>query len=206
MFSKIYTLEYSRDQFIKSIAYALLFIILLLTVRSVEGFYELDLSFLGISPRELESVFGIFTAPLIHGNFYHLFTNALPLFVLISTIIFFFDKKGLESLIWIYIASGICVWISGREAYHIGSSGLVYGFTSFLFVYGFLRPNALACFIAILTVLNQEEMTAGLIPTDGSLSWEYHLFGLMVGIFVAVYSHLTDKRKETKSQPSTPQL
>jgi membrane associated rhomboid family serine protease len=55
---------------------------------SIEFFYHIDLGFLGIKPRSVEGLIGIFTAPMIHGNYLHLLSNTVPLLFLGTILIF----------------------------------------------------------------------------------------------------------------------
>ncbi|HCZ35986.1 MAG TPA: rhombosortase, partial [Cytophagales bacterium] len=48
-------------------------------VFSIQFYYHFDFGFLGIKPRTLEGLIGIFTAPMIHGGYMHLLSNTFPL-------------------------------------------------------------------------------------------------------------------------------
>ena len=44
------------------------------------------------------------------------------------------------------------MWTAAREAYHIGASGLVYGFASFIFFSGLIRRYARLMVLSLLVV------------------------------------------------------
>jgi len=89
--------------------------------------------------------------------------------------------------LWIYLASGFWVWIIGREAYHIGSSGLVYGLVMFIFWGGILRKNPRSLAISMIIFFLYGGMVYGLFPFDESISWESHIMGSVAGIFLAFF-------------------
>ena len=180
------------DQLIRSIAISTIFIFSLYAVKTLDFFYDYDLSFLGVSPLEFEGLVGVFLAPLIHGSFFHLHTNTLHLFILSISILYFLRKKGMVGLAWVYIGSGICVWVAGRDAYHIGSSGLVYGFYACALICGVLNRNIFFIIICLSILYYQPNFFEGLLPSDNATSWEYHLLGFCNGLFIGTKLSLVD--------------
>ncbi|HXA00386.1 MAG TPA: hypothetical protein VNW99_00255, partial [Cytophagaceae bacterium] len=64
-------------------------------------------------------------------------SNTLPLLILGIIIMYFYRRIAFEVFFWVYLMTGVWVWISANsKGYHIGASGLVYGFLSFLFFSG----------------------------------------------------------------------
>ena len=173
--------------FKKGTYYTLSFILLLWAIKSLEWSQDFDLGQYGIFPRTLKGSLGILTAPLIHGDIFHLLSNTLPLIVLGIGLFYFYHKIALEVVFWIYLASGFWVWIIGRDAYHIGASGLVYGILSFLFFGGLLRKNPRSLSISMVVFFMYGGMIYGLFPGDDNISWESHLMGTMAGAFCAFY-------------------
>ncbi len=147
----------------------------------------IDLGVWGILPRTLSGLVGIVTAPLIHGSPWHLLSNSFPLIMLMIAIFYFYDKIALEVFVWIYLATGFWVWVVAREAYHIGSSGLVYGLAAFLFFSGIFRRDARSMAVALIIAFVHGDMLQGLVPTDDNVSWESHLMGSAAGIFCSLY-------------------
>jgi hypothetical protein len=72
-------------------------------------------------------------------------------------------------------------------AYHIGSSGLVYGLVMFIFWGGILRRNPRTLAISIIIFFLYGGMIYGMFPVDEAVSWESHVMGSVAGIFLAFY-------------------
>jgi len=163
------------------------FVFILWIIKSVEWANSLDLGLYGILPRTVKGSLGIITGPLIHGDAIHLMSNTIPLIILGVGLFYFYHKIAVEVFFWIYLASGFWVWIIGREAYHIGSSGLVYGLVMFIFWGGILRKNPRSLAISMIIFFLYGGMIYGLFPFDESISWESHIMGSVAGIFLAFY-------------------
>ena len=163
------------------------FVLILWVIKSVEWASHLDLGLYGILPRTVKGSLGIVTGPLIHGDVIHLMSNTIPLIILGVGLFYFYHKIAIEVFFWIYLASGFWVWIIGREAYHIGSSGLVYGLVMFIFWGGILRRNPRSLAISMIIFFLYGGMIYGLFPFDESISWESHIMGSVAGIFLAFY-------------------
>jgi membrane associated rhomboid family serine protease len=178
-----------NDKFIfrRSIVIATGFVFLLWFIRALEDSMTLDLGVWGILPRSVTGLVGIVTAPLIHGSAFHLLSNTFPLIMLLVAVFYFYDKIAAEVFIWIYITTGFWVWVVARQAYHIGSSGLVYGLAAFLFFSGIFRKDARSVAVAVVIAFIHGGMLQGLFPTESSVSWESHLLGSAAGIFCSFY-------------------
>lgn len=168
-----------------SIPFRLLFLMWL--SFSVEFYYHIDLSFLGIKPRTLQGLVGIVTGPVIHGSLSHLISNSLPILFLGTALFFFYEPIGRRVFYNCYFITNILVWLfSPRISFHIGASGLVYGIAAFLIVNGFLRKDFISLSISIVVLFAYGGIFYGILPYDYRISWESHLAGALVGIFSAV--------------------
>ena len=156
-------------------------------VRIVEDIYHLDLTTYGILPLTLEGLPGIILSPFIHSSYEHLMSNTLPFLVLMFALLYFYRHLAYRIFFLIYILSGICVWLGGREAWHIGASGIVYGLASFLFFSGVFRKDANLLTIGIIVVFLYGGMFWGLLPIKPEISWESHLWGSASGLMLAFY-------------------
>jgi len=153
---------------------------------SVEFFFGYDFGFLGIKPRSLEGLPGILFAPIIHGNLSHLISNTLPLLFLGTTLFFFYERIGRTVFLRSYFITNILVWLfSPRLSYHIGASGLIYGLSAFLIVFGLLRKNFISLVISVVIILFYGGRFYGVLPLDPHISWESHLAGALVGTVTA---------------------
>lgn len=162
-----------------------IFVGLLWLIELWEYTNGVSLSFLGIFPRTLSGLKGILTAPLIHGDWGHLWSNTGPLFVTGLAILYLYKDISLRVITWIYLMTGIWVWIGAYPAYHIGASGLVYGFAAFLFFSGLLRREKRSIAISLLVAFLYGGMVWGIFPGQKGISWESHLFGAIAGTSVA---------------------
>ena len=161
---------------------------------TVEIFLHIDLGFFGIKPRNLWGLVGIFTAPMVHGNYLHLLSNTFPLLFLGTLLFFFYDRIGRIVFFSGYFVTNILVWIfSPRPSYHIGASGLIYSLAAFLIVFGLLRQDFLSLLISVGVIIAYGGIFYGVLPTDPFVSWESHLAGALVGVVTAF--NLAHKRK-----------
>ena len=144
----------------------------------------------GIYPRERFGLAGILFAPLLHADWTHLFSNTLPFLVLATAIIYFYPRVALLSFFLIYFISGFVIWIFARSGvFHIGLSYVVYGLASFVFFTGIFRRSVRGIILSLLVMLIYNGMIEGVLPTkevlERNISWESHLIGAVVGLFIA---------------------
>jgi membrane associated rhomboid family serine protease len=177
-------------KFKNSIYISLSFVVILWFIKFVEFAMDYDFAIYGIHPRHVSGVIGIFTGPLIHGDFSHLASNTLPLLILVIGLFYFYQKVALEVVLWIYFMTGFWVWIAARNAYHIGASGLVYGLVSFLFFSGIFRRDTASIAISLIVVFLYGGMFYGILPLTEGISWESHILGAIAGILCAFYFRL----------------
>jgi membrane associated rhomboid family serine protease len=186
IFSPSSTLETERQRLVTALFTGFYFVALLWLVKIAElGFEWKRLYEFGLLPREWQGLPGIITSPFVHGGFNHLFNNSVPLLFAIAGIIYFFPKAALRSLIFIYLATNSLVWIFGRESYHIGASGLVYGYMSFLFFGSAFARNRNMMVVSLVIIFVYGAMFWGIFPQGGNISWESHLFGAVTGLAFA---------------------
>ncbi|UII25232.1 rhomboid family intramembrane serine protease [Fulvivirga maritima] len=180
----------------RSIYYTLAFVSIIWIVKIIEYTFHYNFGDFGILPRTVSGSIGIFTAPFIHGDVYHLLSNTFPLITLGIGIFYFYDKIAITVILLIYIMTGFWVWVAAREAYHIGASGVIYGMLTFLLLSGFLKRDAksLAVSFIVLFIYGGSFFT-GVIPGDQAVSWESHLMGAIAGVFCAIYFRKYGKAK-----------
>ena len=162
-------------------------VLIMWLVKAVEYYFELDLKSLGIYPRNAKSLSGIFFSPFIHGDFKHLAGNTMPIFLLSMAILYFYQKMAYRIIFLSWIFTGIGVWLGGRYSWHIGASGLVYAFFSFLFFSGVLSKDRKLISISLLIIFLYGGLIWGVLPTNKNISWESHLFGFIIGFILAYF-------------------
>lgn len=141
----------------------------------------------GILPRDFKGLRGIFLSPFIHSSASHLFNNSIPLFVLLGSLFFFYREIAFKVLLYGIIFSGLCNWMIGRNAYHIGASGVIYLLFSFIFFSGIIRKHYRLIAMSLVIIFLYGSMIWLLIPVEERISWEGHLSGFFVGILFAFY-------------------
>ncbi|MCO6485894.1 MAG: rhomboid family intramembrane serine protease [Saprospiraceae bacterium] len=159
---------------------------------------------LGIYPRRLFGLSGILTAPLTHSSWTHLTSNSVPLLAMITVIWAFYRRVSWPAFLMVYALTGVAVWIFARPVFHIGASGVVYGLVSFVFWSGIFRRSLKSVVLALIVVLVYTPMFAGVLPNQEGISWESHLLGGFVGIFVAWWFR-QDIEPEEQAPPALPQ-
>lgn len=192
-------MEEDRKKVGRSLRYTLYFIGLIWLIKLIEIGFNIDLSEFGILPRTVHGSVGIFLAPFIHGDFYHLMSNSVPILLLGSFLFYFYYRIAFKVILLIYLTTGIWVWVAARDAYHIGASGIVYGLITFLLFSGFLRKDRSSLAISfIILLLYGGTFFMGVLPQDPSISWESHLMGAVAGILCAFYFR-TDLVSDSKT-------
>src|SRR4051794_13625984 len=182
----------------------LAFIGLLWCVFILEHVLPFRLESFGITPRTLRGLAGIPAAPFLHENLAHLISNTIPLTVLLILL------AGSKAQSWAIVAyivllSGALLWMFGRNANHIGASGLIFGLITYLIVSGLREMRIVPMIVAIVVgFLYGTTLALGVLPTWGShISWEGHLFGAIGGIVIAV---LMTRDRKVQTLPTLPSL
>lgn len=172
------------------------FVFVLWVVKSIEVVFHKELFRFGLYPREVKGLIGVLAAPLLHGDFSHLFSNTIPLLVLGAGLFYFYRQIGYKVFLFIYLVSGLWVWISARPSYHIGASGVVYGLATFLFLSGVIRQHKYLMAFSLFVVFLYGSLIWGILPLQQGISWESHLMGALAGIVCAIYYRKTGLQKE----------
>jgi membrane associated rhomboid family serine protease len=161
---------------------------LMIIVYAYDIFFNLNLYHLGILPRTLTGLIGILTGPFIHSteSYSHLLNNSVPTFVLTWLLFYNFRDIAPKIFIIIFIGTGTLVWLFGRDNYHIGMSGVIYGLTSFLMLSGFLTKHLRVAAISLLVIFLYGSLIWGIFPVDPRISFEGHFFGFFVGALLAI--------------------
>lgn len=162
-----------------------LFVGLLSLLKYYEVSQHISFSSFGVFPRTLDGLTGILTFPFIHKDYDHLFSNAVPLFVLMAMLSYFYQEMAVRTFIYLWLLGGIWLWMGGRPSFHIGASGLVYGLASFIFFSGLWRKWRSMLAVSMIVVFLYGGMIWGIFPWFKDTSWEGHLFGGMAGLLLS---------------------
>ena len=137
---------------------------------------------LGVVPRRLSGLVGIVTGPFIHANIAHFAANLLPFIVLGSLVLRRDEARFVEVAGTIALAEGALLWLFGRNASHVGMSGVIFGFLGYLLAVAWFTRTASDLLVATGVVVFYGGMLAGIKPVRDGTSWEGHLFGLLAGL------------------------
>ncbi|BBX45691.1 rhomboid family intramembrane serine protease [Mycobacterium cookii] len=164
----------------------------------IELFDQIDghhLDDYGIRPMETDGLWGVLFAPLLHANWAHLAANTGPALVLG----FLVALAGLARFFWataiIWIVGGLGTWLIGNwgsscglESDHIGASGLIFGWLTFLLVFGFFIGSGWQILVGVLVLVAYGGVLWGAVPVlnvCGGVSWQGHLCGGIAGVLAA---------------------
>jgi membrane associated rhomboid family serine protease len=158
----------------------------------------------GIEPRDADGLIGIVAAPFLHAGFGHLIGNTVP-FVVMGVLIALGGAARVLAVTGIVaLVSGLGVWLIGPEhTNHIGASGIVFGYATYLITRGFYNRSALEIVIGIaIAAIFGTALLGGLAPQEG-ISWQGHLFGAIGGV-IAARLLMRDRDRGPDAHPALP--
>jgi membrane associated rhomboid family serine protease len=149
----------------------------------------------GIHPRDAGWLPGIAFAPFLHAGWGHLIGNTIPFLILGFTIALGGLARTAAVTVIVVLVAGFGTWLIGpAHTNHIGASGVVFGFATYLVARGIFshRPLHFVVGLAVLAIYGTTLLFA-LVPTPG-ISWQGHLFGAIGGVVAAWAVHATTRR------------
>ena len=179
--------EMERRIFFHSLLFPALFVLAFWIVEIFETITGTNLVNYGIYPLHIKGMRGILFSPFIHSGFKHLFANSVPFFILMFMLIYFYRRISYRIFVQLYLLAGLCVWLSGREAFHIGASGVVYAMAAFHFVSGIIKNDVRLLTLSVTVVFLYGGMVWGMLPVNTDISWEGHLWGAVSGVVIAFF-------------------
>ncbi|MFA6409787.1 MAG: rhomboid family intramembrane serine protease [Gammaproteobacteria bacterium] len=166
--------------------FALIVLAVLWGVQLLNVISRYKLNILGIYPRSLRGLSGIFFAPFLHGNSNHLFFNSVPLYILTILLLSAGRLHFYLLTALIIFVSGFAVWLFGKKAIHIGASGVIMGYFGYLLTNAYYHPNASTVILALLALYYFGGLALALIPSqEKNVSWSGHVFGFLAGVLGA---------------------
>ncbi|WP_426721717.1 rhomboid family intramembrane serine protease [Corynebacterium auriscanis] len=140
----------------------------------------------GIHPLTPEGLVGIILAPFLHADFGHLMANSS-----IALIVVFLVALSGRRVLWlssivIALVAGIGTWLfGGPGTVHIGASGVIFGWLTFLIVRGLFTRQLLQILLGGVVLFSYGSVLWGVLPTTPGVSWQGHLFGAIGGLVAA---------------------
>jgi membrane associated rhomboid family serine protease len=156
----------------------------------VDALPGVDLDAWGIRPRSWRGLAGIAFAPFLHAGFGHLIGNTIPFAVLGAAVALEGSRQVVEVMIAVAVVSGSGVWLLGASnSVHLGASGLVFGFITYLVARGWFATKPLWILGGlVVAAIYGSSLLWGVMPT-GRFSWLGHLFGAAGGVAAAWMLH-----------------
>lgn len=139
----------------------------------------------GLIPGSTRQWFGLFAAPLIHGSVMHYVSNIFPLIVFSMLLLQHGIYRYFLVTFFVVLVGGGAVWLFGRNAVHVGASGVIFGYFGFLLLAGILSREVKLIGISFLVGSVYGGIIFGVLPLQPGVSWEGHLFGFLSGLLAA---------------------
>ncbi len=191
------------------------FVALLYLIELIDQLTRHSLDNNGIRPLEVDGLWGILYAPVLHASWQHLIANTVPALILgfLMTLAGLGRFVAATAIVW--ILGGFGTWLIGNigappgvETNHIGASGLIFGWLTFLVVFGFFTRKIWEIVVGVVVLLVYGSVLLGVLPGTFGVSWQGHLSGAVAGV-VAAYLLSGPERKARQlrsgaAQPSLP--
>jgi membrane associated rhomboid family serine protease len=174
---------------IMAVVIPLFLVFLMYMMKVLEVGMNWNFIHLGVYPLSKKGIFGIFAHPLVHSSFKHLFANTIPFFFL-SWCLFYFYRDIASSIFFIiWVGCGIVAFLIGKEGWHVGASGVIYGLVFFLFFSGIIRKHVPLIAISLLVAFVYGGLIWNMFPlfAKPSTSWEGHFGGAITGTICAYF-------------------
>lgn len=194
------------------------FVVLLYIIEVFDSLTGHQLDRNGIRPLETDGLIGIVFAPLLHANWEHLMANTVPALVLG----FLMSLAGMSRFIYataiVWILGGLGTWLIGNvgapsyngvvmETNHIGASGLIFGWLTFLLVFGLFTRKAWQIIVGLIVLFVYGGILLGMLPGTLGVSWQGHLSGAIAGVIAAyLLSGPERKARELRHRGPRPSL
>jgi membrane associated rhomboid family serine protease len=140
----------------------------------------------GIHPRDVDGLPEIVSAPFLHVGFGHLISNTIPFAIMGCAIALGGLARVAIVTIVVGVVSGLGTWlIASPNTVHLGASGLVFGYATYLVSRGLLSKRLTELAVGALVVAVWGfGLLQGLLPQE-RISWQAHLFGAIGGVMAA---------------------
>jgi len=143
----------------------------------------------GIRPRQVDGLDGIVFSPFLHRGFGHLIANTLPFLLLGGAICLGSARRFVQVTLVVGVISGVGTWLTGpARSLHIGASGLVFGYLTYLITRGVFARKVTYILGGLAALIVYGGVLWGLVPRPG-VSWQGHLFGAVGGVAAAWAIH-----------------
>lgn len=178
-------------------------LLVMVVLEIVDAAVPADLDHYGIEAQEVDGLPGIFSAPFLHHGFAHLWSNAVPFFVLGFLTIIGGMKRFVLASIGIIVISGLFAWAftfgAGTQIV-VGASGWVFGLLTYLLARGVFTRNAKQIVVSVVVLALYGGILLGVLPGQAGVSWQGHLGGAFAGVLMAWLLSRRDRRDRREAE------
>lgn len=185
------------------------FVVLLYVVEGIAPVTGHRLDENGIRPLETDGLDGILFAPLLHANWGHLVANTVPALVLGFLAAAAGVGRFLLATAIIWLLGGVGTWLIGNiglpyETNHIGASGLIFGWLTYVIVRGFFNRSVGQILIGAVVLVLYGGVLWGVLPGQFGVSWQGHLSGAVAGVLAAYWLSGRERKVQAARGPGVP--
>ena len=139
-----------------------------------------------VAPGSGAGLFGLLTAPLLHGSLEHLVANGVAVLFLGTLAGWVYPRACLRGLPLMWLGSGLGAWLLGAPgSYHLGASGVTHGLMFLVMALAVLRRDRAAIAATMIGFMFYGGMLLTVLPREPGVSWQSHLGGAIGGIVAA---------------------
>ncbi|CPV82226.1 rhomboid family intramembrane serine protease [Mycobacteroides abscessus] len=185
------------------------FVALLYVVEGIDSVTGHRLDENGIRPLETDGLDGVLFAPLLHANWGHLVANTVPALVLGFLAAAAGVARFLLATAIIWLLGGVGTWLIGNigspyETNHIGASGLIFGWLTYVIVRGFFNRSVGQILIGAVVLVLYGGVLWGVLPGQFGVSWQGHLSGAVAGVLAAYWLSGRERKGQAARGPGVP--
>ena len=174
-----------RRRIVRAFNASALLVLLLMAVYASQAVFNVHAW--SVLPRDWHGLWGILTAPLLHGSLQHLAGNATALLILGTLAGSVYPKATARALPLLWLGPGVAAWLLGDPgSAHLGASGVTHGLMFLVFVLGLLRRDRAAIAAGMVAFLFYGGMLVTILPHEAGISWQSHLGGAIAGVIMAI--------------------
>lgn len=150
----------------------------------------------GLKPRSVDGLWGILTQPFLHESWGHLLSNTVPLAAIGWALLLSGWRVFCFVTVVVIVLGDFLTWLvapSGEVI--VGASGLVFGWLGYLLARAYFTRRFKWIVTAVALLVFFGTLLGSLLPTvNARVSWQSHVTGLVVGVFVGWLLHPRRRR------------
>lgn len=166
-----------------------------MTVANIASLGVLNRMF-ALLPRSISGLPGILMHPLLHASLSHFAMNSIGIVTLGGVVFLRSERDFWRVTAFATVFGGSVAWLIARPDYHVGASGVVFGYLGYLLTTGWFDRKFSAILLSLGAAALWGSALAGLSPLQQGVSWELHGAGLVAGIIAASW-----RRSRTAAAP-----